>query len=184
MTTDPGAHAGLLEGRASHVFTKPFRLEDVGHVLADLIDAHEIQPALAAVSVREHGITRKHGVGQARDVESPRWTRSTVFQRGMHMAKKLYVGNLPYAVTDSDLKGLFAQHGVVQSVQIIFDRDTGRSKGFGFVEFASEREAQAAIDAMNGKEVEGRKLTVNEARPREDRRGQHGASRHAAAGRY
>ena len=82
------------------------------------------------------------------------------------MGKKLYVGNLSYGVSDSDLEQLFAPHGTVQSAQVIMDRDTGRSKGFGFVEMGSDQEAQAAITAMNGAEVEGRPLTVNEARPK------------------
>ncbi len=83
------------------------------------------------------------------------------------MGKKLYVGNLSYGITDSDLERLFEPHGTVQSAQVIMDRDTGRSKGFGFVEMGSDQEAQAAIAAMSGKEVEGRALTVNEARPKE-----------------
>src|SRR5277367_1629681 len=83
------------------------------------------------------------------------------------MGKKLYVGNLPYTVTDSDLSQLFAAHGSVQSAQVIMDRDTGRSKGFGFVEMGSDQEAQAAIAAMNGHDMDGRSLTVNEARPKE-----------------
>jgi RNA recognition motif-containing protein len=87
------------------------------------------------------------------------------------MGKKLYVGNLTYGVTDSDLDKMFAEHGRVESAQVIMDRDTGRSKGFGFVEMGSDQEAQAAIQAMNGKQVEGRALTVNEAKPREDRGG-------------
>ncbi len=87
------------------------------------------------------------------------------------MGKKLYVGNLTYGVTDSQLEQMFAAHGTVQSAQVIMDRDTGRSKGFGFVEMGSDQEAQAAIAAMNGKEVDGRSLTVNEAKPREDRGG-------------
>jgi RNA recognition motif-containing protein len=82
------------------------------------------------------------------------------------MAKKLYVGNLSYGTTDVDLEKLFQPHGAVQSAQIIMDRDTGRSKGFGFVEMGSDAEAQAAIAALNGKEVDGRTLTVNEARPK------------------
>ena len=82
------------------------------------------------------------------------------------MGKKLYVGNLTYGVTDSDLQQMFAPHGTVQSAQVIMDRDTGRSKGFGFVEMSSDQEGQAAITALNGKEVDGRSLTVNEARPR------------------
>ena len=83
------------------------------------------------------------------------------------MGKKLYVGNLTYGVTDSALEQLFAAFGTVQSAQVIMDRDTGRSKGFGFVEMGSDQEAQAAIAALNGKESGGRTLTVNEARPKE-----------------
>src|SRR4051794_18967205 len=85
------------------------------------------------------------------------------------MGKKLYVGNLSYDVDSSALEQLFAAHGTVESAQIINDRDTGRSKGFGFVEMSSDAEAQAAIAAMNGQEHGGRALTVNEAKPREDR---------------
>ena len=87
------------------------------------------------------------------------------------MGKKLYVGNLTYGVTDSQLQQIFSAHGTVQSAQVIMDRETGRSKGFGFVEMGSDAEAQAAIQALNGKEVDGRALTVNEAKPREDRGG-------------
>src|SRR5882762_7932543 len=87
------------------------------------------------------------------------------------MGKKLYVGNLTYGVTDSTLEQLFAAHGTVESAQVIMDRDTGRSKGFGFVEMKTDQEAQAAIAALNGKDHEGRALTVNEAKPREDRGG-------------
>jgi RNA recognition motif-containing protein len=87
------------------------------------------------------------------------------------VAKKLYVGNLSYGMTDSDLQGLFTPHGSVRSAQVIMDRDTGRSKGFGFVEMDSGEEAQKAIDALNGQAINGRALTVNEARPREDRGG-------------
>ena len=87
------------------------------------------------------------------------------------MGRKLYVGNLTYGVTDSTLEQMFAAHGTVQSAQVIMDRDTGRSKGFGFVEMGSDQEAQAAIAAMNAKEVGGRALTVNEAKPKEDRGG-------------
>ena len=93
------------------------------------------------------------------------------------MGKKLYVGNLAYGLGDSDLQRIFEPHGTVQSAQVIMDRDTGRSKGFGFVEMKSEQEAKAAITAMNGKEVEGRALTVNEAKPREDRGGGGGGGR-------
>jgi len=95
------------------------------------------------------------------------------------MAKKLYVGNLGYAVTDSELSAMFEAHGTVQSAQIIMDRDTGRSKGFGFVEMSNDQEAQAAIAALNGKESGGRALTVNEARPRaEGNRGGSGGRRY------
>ena len=82
------------------------------------------------------------------------------------MGKKLYVGNLSYGVSDSELEQLFGAYGTVQSAQVIMDRDTGRSKGFGFVEMGSDQEAQAAIQALNGKEHDGRALTVNEARPK------------------
>jgi len=85
------------------------------------------------------------------------------------MGKKLYVGNLSYDVDSSALEQLFTPHGTVSSAQIINDRDTGRSKGFGFVEMGSDAEAQAAIAALNGKEHGGRALTVNEAKPRESR---------------
>jgi RNA recognition motif-containing protein len=94
------------------------------------------------------------------------------------MGKKLYVGNLGYGVTDSDLTKMFEPHGTVQSAQVIMDRDTGRSKGFGFVEMGSDQEAQAAIAAMNGQDAGGRALTVNEARPKtEGGRGGHGGGR-------
>jgi RNA recognition motif-containing protein len=98
------------------------------------------------------------------------------------MGKKLYVGNLAYGVSDSDLEQLFAAHGTVQSAQVIMDRDTGRSKGFGFVEMGSDQEAQAAIAALNGKDMDGRALTVNEARPREDRGGGGGGYRGGRGG--
>ena len=87
------------------------------------------------------------------------------------MGKKLYVGNLPYSFTDSDLQRIFEPHGSVASAQVIMDRDTGRSKGFGFVEMGSDAEAQSAINGMNGQALDGRAVVVNEARPREDRPG-------------
>jgi RNA recognition motif-containing protein len=83
------------------------------------------------------------------------------------MGKKLYVGNLSYGTNDDSLRRLFEAHGTVTSAQVIMDRDTGRSKGFGFVEMDKDQEAQAAIAALNGKEIDGRSLTVNEARPKE-----------------
>jgi cold-inducible RNA-binding protein len=85
------------------------------------------------------------------------------------MAKKLYVGNLSYNVDSSSLETLFSAHGSVQSAEIITDRDTGRSKGFGFVQMSTDQEADAAIAALNGMENDGRSLTVNEAKPREAR---------------
>lgn len=93
------------------------------------------------------------------------------------MGKKLYVGNLPYGVTDSQLEQLFSAHGSVQSAQIIMDRDTGRSKGFGFVEMSSSAEAEAAINALNGLEKDGRQMTVNEARPKAEGGGGGGRGR-------
>src|SRR4051812_14076115 len=85
------------------------------------------------------------------------------------MGSKLYVGNLSYDVASSDLNTMFAAHGTVSSAEIIQDRDTGRSKGFGFVQMGTDAEAQAAITALNGQEQNGRALTVNEAKPREER---------------
>jgi cold-inducible RNA-binding protein len=87
------------------------------------------------------------------------------------MSKKLYVGGLSYTVSNRDLEELFAAHGAVESANVIMDRDTGRSKGFGFVEMSNDQEAKAAIAALDGKEIDGRRLTVNEARPREERSG-------------
>ena len=87
------------------------------------------------------------------------------------MGSKLYVGNLSYNTTSSDLEQLCSAHGTVQSAEVIQDRDTGRSKGFGFVQMGSDAEAQAVITALNGHEMDGRALTVNEAKPREARSG-------------
>ena len=87
------------------------------------------------------------------------------------MGKKLYVGNLTYNVNESDLEALFTPFGQVQSAQIIVDRDTNRSKGFGFVEMETDAQAQAAIQGLNAREHDGRNLTVNEAKPREARTG-------------
>jgi RNA recognition motif-containing protein len=91
------------------------------------------------------------------------------------MGRKLYVGNLSYDVTDSVLEQMCAAFGTVESAQVIMDRDTGRSKGFGFVEMKTDQEAQAAIAGLNGQMSGGRSLTVNEAKPREDRGGSRGA---------
>src|SRR5687768_1247167 len=112
------------------------------------------------------------------------------------MGSKLYVGNLSYDLTGSDLQALFEPHGTVQSAEVIADRDTGRSKGFGFVQMGSDAEAQAAIAALNGQDHGGRALTVNEAKPREERprgggggygggsRGGSGGSRGGGGGGY
>ncbi|HEY1074869.1 MAG TPA: RNA-binding protein [Patescibacteria group bacterium] len=85
------------------------------------------------------------------------------------MVKKLYVGGIAYATTDDGLRQAFEQAGTVETASIVIDRESGRSKGFGFVEMATEEEAQAAINMWNGKELDGRTLVVNEARPKEDR---------------
>lgn len=87
------------------------------------------------------------------------------------MNKKLYVGGLPYSVTEDKLQEIFSAHGTVESARVITDRFTGRSRGFGFVEMSSEEEAQKAIDSLNESDLDGRSLTVNEARPQEDRGG-------------
>ena len=84
-------------------------------------------------------------------------------------SNKLYVGGLPYATTENELEDLFAEHGTVESVRVITDRMTGRSKGFGFVEMGSQAEAEAAIEKLNDSELGGRTLVVNEAKPRENR---------------
>ncbi|MHB0912694.1 MAG: RNA recognition motif domain-containing protein [Armatimonadota bacterium] len=99
------------------------------------------------------------------------------------MGKKLYVGNLSYDTTSADLERLLGQYGSVQSAEVIMDRTTGRSKGFGFVEMSSDSEANAAISALNGKEIGGRSLTVNEAKPREERVGYGGGRRGPSRGR-
>src|SRR5881296_774939 len=90
------------------------------------------------------------------------------------MSTKLYVGNLAFQTTSQELQELFAQAGTVESANVVEDRDTGRSRGFGFVEMSSKEEGEAAIQQFNGKELNGRTLTVNEARPREDRGGRGG----------
>ena len=90
------------------------------------------------------------------------------------MGNKLYVGNLAYSVRDDSLQQAFSQFGTVTSAKVMMDRETGRSKGFGFVEMGSDAEAQAAINGMNGQPLEGRAVVVNEARPREDRPGGYG----------
>jgi len=109
-------------------------------------------------------LSSSQGIGpMAFEKASPPWR--------IFMGSKLYVGNLPFSITEQSLKDLFAGHGSVASARIITDRDTGRSKGFGFVEMGSDDEAQGAIESLNGQEYEGRKLVVNEARPQEPRTG-------------
>ena len=98
------------------------------------------------------------------------------------MAKKLYVGNLSYATTSADLEKMFAAFGKVDSATVVEDRDSGRSKGFGFVEMGNDAEAEAAMSALNGSQTDGRTLKVNEARPREERGG--GGGRGGRGGRY
>jgi RNA recognition motif-containing protein len=100
------------------------------------------------------------------------------------MGKKLYVGNLPYDVDSSGLQRMFEPSGTVQSAQVITDRDSGRSKGFGFVELGSDQEAQAAIEALAGKQVGGRSLVVNEAKPRVERGGGGGRGDRRGGGGY
>ena len=104
------------------------------------------------------------------------------------MGNKLYVGNLPYSVRDNDLEQAFGQYGGVTSAKVMMERDTGRSKGFGFVEMGSDAEAQAAIAGMNGQSLGGRSLVVNEARPMTDRkpggRGRSGAGGGGNRSRY
>ncbi|HET9664248.1 MAG TPA: RNA-binding protein [Burkholderiales bacterium] len=98
------------------------------------------------------------------------------------MGRRIYVGNLSYSVGKQELQQVFGAHGTVVSAQVITDRDTGRSKGFGFVEMGSDQEAQAAIAALNGRNFEGRNITVNEARPQEGRNGGFGGVRRGAFG--
>ena len=100
------------------------------------------------------------------------------------MGNKLYVGNLAYGVRDDGLLQAFSQFGTVTSAKVMMDRDTGRSKGFGFVEMGSDAEAQAAINGMNGQALEGRAIVVNEARPREERPGGFGGGRSGGGGGY
>ena len=85
------------------------------------------------------------------------------------MGRKLYVGNLPYSVTEQSLQTTFSEHGTVESVKLITDRDTGRSKGFGFIEMGTDAEASVAISAMNGTDLDGRPIKVNEANPQQRR---------------
>jgi len=96
--------------------------------------------------------------------------------------KKLYVGNLPFTTTEDRLREIFEEHGDVASAALVMDRDTGRPRGFGFVEMSDDGQADAAIEALNGQNIDGRDLTVNEARPREDRGGGGGGFRGGRGG--
>ena len=100
------------------------------------------------------------------------------------MSMKLYVGNLSFGTSENDLQELFSQAGTVESVSIVTDRDTGRSRGFGFVEMASKSEGETAISQFNGRELDGRSLTVNEAKPRENRGGGFGGGRGGGRGGF
>ena len=115
------------------------------------------------------------------DPESIRRVAKLSFRSSI-VGKKLYVGNLTYNVNESDLEALFMPFGSVQSAQVIVDRDTNRSKGFGFVEMGSDAEAQAAIQGLNGHDYDGRNLTVNEAKPREERGGGGGRGGYGGGG--
>jgi RNA recognition motif-containing protein len=106
----------------------------------------------------------------------PHGIRCDFIQKGSFMSKKIYVGNLPYSVTDSSLESNFAEFGGVSSAKVMMDRETGRSKGFGFVEMASAEVAQAAITGLNGMSVDGRSIVVNLARAREEGSGSGGYS--------
>jgi RNA recognition motif-containing protein len=100
------------------------------------------------------------------------------------MGKKLYVGNLPYTANDEQLRQVFSAHGTVTSVQVMIDRETGRSRGFGFVEMGSDQEAQAAVTALHGTQLDGRSLTVNEARPKTEGGGGGGGGGRRGGGGY
>ena len=99
------------------------------------------------------------------------------------MGNKLYVGGLPYSVTGGRLEEIFAEHGTVESANVIADKFTGQSRGFGFVEMSTPEEAKAAITALNGTQMDGRSLTVNEAKPQEPRSGGGGGGRFGGGGR-
>src|SRR6187402_354314 len=112
---------------------------------------------------------RRLRLNGSRRVEAPHGLLR--LERGSPMGNKLYVGNLAYSVRDESLQAAFGQFGTVTSAKVMMDRETGRSKGFGFVEMGSDAEAQSAINGMNGQALDGRALVVNEARPREERPG-------------
>jgi RNA recognition motif-containing protein len=107
-----------------------------------------------------------------------------IYSKGSFLGKKLYAGNLSYNMADSELEQLFGAFGTIASAKVIVDRDTGRSKGFGFVEMESDQEAQAAISELNGKEIDGRALNVNEARPKTEGGGRGGYGGGGRGNRY
>ncbi len=118
----------------------------------------------------------RYNDSSTRPIETPVNVIQILFKRGSEpiggiMGRKLYVGNLPYTATESDLSEKFAASGTVESCKLITDRDTGQSKGFGFIEMGTDAEAHAAIDSLNGTDYEGRPMKVNEAKPQEKRSG-------------
>ena len=122
-------------------------------------------------SCRAFILQGRHGQLSGRVGSVPRvWLVESLFQ-AIAMAKRLYVGNLSYSVTSEHLQEMFEQFGRVRSAQVLIDRETNRSRGFGFVEMDDDAEADAAIEALDGNDHDGRRLTVNEARPREPRTG-------------
>jgi hypothetical protein len=132
-----------------------------------------LDPVAAPSPFRRNGLQREPFLLDPGSV----WRVAGFWKRSAIVGKKLYVGNLTYRVNESDLEALFTPFGTVQSAQVIVDRDTNRSKGFGFVEMGSDAEAQAAIQGLNGRDHDGRNLTVNEAKPRADRGGGGGGRR-------
>jgi hypothetical protein len=136
-----------------------------------ILFGREASAALPPVLFRQSQLTSYLRVFMRRT--DPLWVRrpARMVIQEAQVAKKLYVGNLPYGVSSGDLERVFQDHGTVESAQVIVDRDTGRSKGFGFIEMRNDQEAEEAIQALNGQDFNGRPLTVNEARPREDRGG-------------
>jgi hypothetical protein len=148
-------HAGIrhnLAGWFDERVTAPFSLETAPDaLLPSLLVGRQVQPL---------------------SIQPRKYQRAAIpSHRSLTVGKKLYCGNLSYNTSSSDLDQMFSQFGRVQSAEVVMDRDTGRSKGFGFVEMSSDAEAAAAIEGLNLKELDGRSLTVNEARPRPERGG-------------
>lgn len=139
---------------------------------------HCFNPLMPAVVRLFGNLVRFSGWWGNNRAISPRSLRRSV------LGKRLYVGNLAYSVSSSDLEGMFAPFGTVETADVIEDRESGRSKGFGFVEMGTDEEAQAAIQGLNGNLIDNRELTVNEARPREERGGRGGGGGGGGRGRY